>query len=127
MLRAINGTKIKDRVTVKSMLKKFGLLSVNQLSAQIKLVEVWKARNVEGYALSFDPYQQQNIDTESQHNLRPKNNRVLNDTARLKISKQSFNVDAARLWNQAPIEITSAATLASAKLAILKFAKSLPI
>ena len=35
MLRATNNTQIKDRVSVRSMLTKFGLLYVNQLAAQI--------------------------------------------------------------------------------------------
>ena len=69
MLRA----KIKDRVSVKSMLQRFNLLSVNQLSAQIKLLEVWKAKNVDGYALSFESYKQvQPGEAETpEHNLRP--------------------------------------------------------
>ena len=40
-LRAINNSKIKDKISVVSMLEKFQLLSVNQLAAQIKLLEVW--------------------------------------------------------------------------------------
>ena len=54
MLRAINGTKIKDRISIESMLTKFNLLSVNQLAAQIKLTEVWKASNVENYAITLE-------------------------------------------------------------------------
>ena len=42
LLRALNNSKIKD---------KFNLLSVNQLAARIKLLEVWKAVHVEGYAI----------------------------------------------------------------------------
>ena len=34
------------RVSIKSMLEKFGLLAVNQLSAEIKFIEVWKSINV---------------------------------------------------------------------------------
>ena len=34
--------------------KKFSLLSVNQLNENIKLVEVWKALNVEGYPLKIN-------------------------------------------------------------------------
>ena len=59
MLRAINGTRIKDKASVKSMLTKFNLLSVYQLAAQIRLLEVWKAINVESYALSFELYKKQ--------------------------------------------------------------------
>ena len=129
MLRAINGSRVKDKVNVKSMLDKFNLLSVNQLSAQIKLTEVWKSENVEGYALSFEPYKRPrpNQDLISDLSLRPRANRIYNDIARLQISKHSFNIDAARLWNLAPREITSANSLSAAKAAILIHVKSFPI
>ena len=117
MLRAINGSKVRDRVSVKSMLAKFDLLSVNQLAAQIKLTEVWKAKNVENYALSLDPYKRPHPeqDVNPEKLLRPRTNRVYNDSSRYQISKQSFNIDAARLWNTAPIEITSVISLNIAK------------
>ena len=129
MLRAINGTKIKDRVSVKSMLSKFNLLSVNQLAAQIKLTEVWKAKNVEDYALSFDPYKRPHPvqDVNLEIPLRPRTNRVYDDYSRLQISKQSFNIDAARLWNLAPREVTTAVSLSAAKSAILIHVKSFPV
>jgi hypothetical protein len=44
MLRAFNGTRIKDKVSTKSMLEKYDLLSVNQLAATIKLTEVWEIK-----------------------------------------------------------------------------------
>ena len=56
MMRAINRTKIKDRVSVKHMLEKFNLLSVNQMAAKIKLLEVWKMVNTEGSPLQLEPY-----------------------------------------------------------------------
>ena len=127
MLRVINGTRIKDRVSVKSMLNKFNLLSVNQLAAQIKLTEVWKAKNVDSYALSFDPYKKNTPAQSMELNLRPRPTRVYNDSSRLHISKQSFNIDGARLWNLAPIQITTALTLGIAKSAILAHVKTLPV
>ena len=122
-------TKIKDRVSVKSMLSKFNLLSVNQLAAQIKLTEVWKAKNVEDYALSFDPYKRPHPvqDVNLEIPLRPRTNRVYDDYSRLQISKQSFNIDAARLWNLAPKEVTAAVSLSAAKNAILIHVKTLPV
>ena len=81
MLRAINNSRIRDRVSVKSMLDKFDLLSVNQLAAQIKLLEVWKSTHVEGHAVVLDPY---NCNLSgSGHELRLKSNRIFNDTTRL--------------------------------------------
>ena len=125
MLRAINNSKIKDKISIVSMLKKFNLLSVNQLAASIKLTEVWKSLNVVDYPLQLDPYNQTTATLSL--DLRPKPSRVFNDSARLQISKYSFNVDSARLWNQAPPEVTSAPTLDAAKSAIKTYANSLPV
>ena len=49
LLRFLNNSKIKDKVSNKSMLKKHNMLSVNQLNAQIKLTEIWKAMNDEDH------------------------------------------------------------------------------
>ena len=38
LLRALNGTKTKNKVSIKSMLEKFNLMSVYQINAQIKLL-----------------------------------------------------------------------------------------
>ena len=54
LLRSLNGSKIKDMVSTSSLLLKFGMLSVNQLNAQMKLVEIWKALNVGDYPLKIE-------------------------------------------------------------------------
>ena len=125
LLRALNTSRIKDRISVKSMLEKFGLLSVNQLAAKIKLVEVWKTINCEDYPLQLEPYGSSNEG--KNHELRPQPNRIFNDTCRLKKSEQSFNVDAARIWNVAPKEIINAPTLHGAKKLIEAYCKTLPV
>ena len=125
MLRALNNSKIKDKISIASMLKKFKLLSVNQLAASIKLTEVWKSVNIPNYPILLEPYNQ--TTTSPNLDLRPRPNRIFNDSSRLQISKYSFNVDSARLWNLAPPEVRSASTLGSAKTAILTFVKSLPV
>ena len=53
LLRALNNTRIKDKISTKFLLDKFGLLSVNQLSAKIKLVEVWKSIQSEDYPIKL--------------------------------------------------------------------------
>ena len=125
MLRAINGSRIGNMIIVESLLKKFGLLSVNQLAAQIKLIEVWKSFHVEGYPLTLDPYA--NPDRTVTIELRPQTNRTYDDSFKLKITSQSFCTDVARLWNLAPTTIKTATTLTAAKTAILKYVMSLPI
>ena len=124
MLRAINNTRIKDKISIGSMLDKFQLLSVNQMAASIKLLEVWKSINVEGSPITLEPYAPKNNAGQS---LRPRNNRIFNDSARMKIAESSFNVDAARLWNSCHVEIRNSTSLAEAKRLIKHFAKSLPI
>ena len=54
------------------MLEKFGLLSVNQLAAQIKLREVWKSIYCEDYPIKLEPYNPALED--GSHSLRPKQN-----------------------------------------------------
>ena len=87
--------------------------------------EVWKSINVSGYPITMDPYSQD--DPTSAVTLRPRPTRVFNDSARLQISKSTFIIDSARLWNQAPQKITMAPTLSAAKAAILEYVKLLPI
>ena len=125
MLRTVNGSKIKDKISTVSILNKFGLLSVNQLAAQIKLAEVWKSLNVVGHPSLLEPYHK--VSTATIAGLRPKPTRILNDSSKLLCAKFSFHVDAARLWNLAPPTIKSADTLRKAKTAIMTHCKSLPV
>ena len=85
LLRALNNSRIKDRVNTSTMLKKFDLLSVNQLTAQIKLLEVWKATHVKDYPIELEPYNK--IRPLNSHNLRTQSDRVFNDSAKLKIAE----------------------------------------
>ena len=125
MLRAINGSKISDKVSTESMLKKFNFLSVNQLAASIKLKEVWKSLNKENYPIKLEPYNQ-NVKA-SGHLLRPKINRTFKDTYRLQKSKLCFDVDAARIWNSAPTSITQAGSIYVVKKAIDAYVRTLPV
>ena len=125
MLRAINGTKISDQVSIKSMLEKYNLLSVNQLAAQIKLNEVWKSLNSVDYPIKLNTYNPALVD--GIHSLRQKDNRIFKDTCKLQKSKMSFNVDAARLWNAAPPTVRNAVSSYAAKKTILAFVKTLPL
>ena len=113
LLRMINNSKISDKVSTKSMLEKFDLLSVNQLSAQIKLREVWKSLNCENYPIKLEPYNP-TIETQA-HFLRQRHNRFFNDSCRLQKSNTSFNVDAAKIWNSAPMSVKMATTRHEAK------------
>ena len=86
-----------------------GLLSVNQLAAKIKLIEVWKTLNRPDYPLKLDPYKPTN--QHSGHDLRIQPNLIFNDSCKLKKSEFSFQVDSAKIWNISPPEIRVAKSL----------------
>ena len=51
LLRALTGKKVSDRKKNEDMLKSLQMMSVNQIAAQIKLTEMWKALNDSQYPL----------------------------------------------------------------------------
>ena len=107
------------------MLEKFGLLSVNQLAAKIKLIEVWKTLNRPDYPINLEPYKHES--KRNDHDLRTQLNRVFDDKCKLKKSESSFHIDSARLWNASPLEIRSAININLAKNVIHRFCMSLPV
>ena len=124
----LNGTKIKDKVSIGTMLKKFNLLSVNQLAAKIKLIEVWKTINRLNYPLGLvDPYKPTSLTNQQNYDLRGQTNRIFNDSCKFKKSEYSFHIDAARLWNATPTNVRDSPSLEIAKRAFDTFCKSLPI
>ena len=54
LLRTLQNARIKDKVSIASMLERQNMLSVNQLQAQIKLTEMWKATNLSTYPLNIE-------------------------------------------------------------------------
>ena len=125
LLGMLNNTRVSDKISIKSMLEKFQLFSVNQFSAEIKLIEVWKSINTEGSPINLAPYNPNIVQTD--HSLRPQPSRIFHDSARLALSQSSFHIDAAKVWNGAPAAVHGAATLSSAKKAIKIYCKSFPI
>ena len=53
LVRFLNKTRISDKVSTSSMLKKLNMCSVNQLNAKIKLTEMWKSVNIPNYNLEI--------------------------------------------------------------------------
>ena len=53
MLRLLENSSIRDRISTNELLQKIGLLSVNQLAASIKLAEAWKSINISEYPIQL--------------------------------------------------------------------------
>ena len=49
LLLVLNSTRVSDKVSIKSMLKKMNMLSVNLINAQIKLSEMCKSTHIPNY------------------------------------------------------------------------------
>ena len=53
MARFLIGKTLKDKIKSKVLLANIKMLSVNQLNAKIKILEVWKSLNIDGYPLEI--------------------------------------------------------------------------
>ena len=123
MLRFLNKSKISDRISTKSILEKFDILSVNQINAQIKLNDMWKATNVDNYPTKIKKLSDLPNSRTTRANVQ--GNLVLKGKSIL--TQETFTYDATKLWNAAPMSIKDSASLYSAKKAIKQFVKLLPV
>ena len=112
-------------VLIAFLLEKFNLPSVNQLAAEIKIIEAWKIMNVQGYPITLD------LNNPSRNTgdrmVRETTTRHWKDYAKLKNSRESFNIDTAKLWNQVNSDIKSAENINIAKSKIKKYCRTLEI
>ena len=119
LLRTLECVRIKDKRSIGKMLESQNMLSVNQLQAQVKLTEMWKAHNSTNYPIKLDKMKPTNEtrvtrSVTSENFIEPK-------------SKLTFIGDATRLWNKAPMTIRQAKSIGIVKKEIKKFVKNLPI
>ena len=124
MLRMMNGTSLKDHITTASLLEKFNLPSVNQLAAEIKIIETWKIINVQNYPVELWPNEPNRQITGRE--VRSTTTREWKEDTTYKIAKCSFVIDAARIWNQLPSEIKLSNTISKAKSMTKTYCKQLP-
>ena len=115
----MNGSKISDRTSTVSMMNKFENFSVNQLNAQIKLVDMWKANNLANYPTK--------IQNEVRTTTRAVTSGRLIKVGVSSCAKSSFHNDGVKAWNNAPESIKSCKSIWAAKKAINFFVKCLPV
>jgi hypothetical protein len=123
MLRILDGALVSERKSTKALLDNQNMLSVNQIAAQIKLTEMWKASNDPQYPIKMKTKERQENAVETRSLTRGD----LTEVGRSTKAKKSFTCDAAKVWNQAPEKIRASKTLTTAKKAIREYCKSLPI
>ena len=119
LLRLLTGTVLTDKKSISSMLYQLGIGSVNQMIAEARLLETWKATHLQGAPLS-------NILVKKPIGPSSTTRSISGGDLCTQGAPNSFSNLASGLWNRAGPEIRKATTLNSAKKEIRKFAKSLP-
>ena len=106
MVRLLNNVKISDKQSTISLFKNVNMLSVNQINAQIKLTEIWKAVNIVECPLKIVKMK----DVLPERPLRSKNENEfkLLEAGFSELSKKTFMSDNVRLWNKCPSDIKNA-------------------
>ena len=123
LMRYISGKRLSDKISIKQLLLDTNFLSINQINAQIKLAEIWKAINVEKYPLKVCKKVIQN----NMATIRAISQSTLIESGKSDITQNACVNDATRLWNQAPKTVTEANSIFEAKKQIKLFVKTLPI
>ena len=123
LARVLENVQLKDRTPTLTLLTNQKMLSVNQISAQIKLTEIWKALNIPKFPLKVNRQEA----AEDGRITRGVTTGKLVEEGSSTLSTNSFIGDATRLWNKAPEAIKNTKTLNSAKAEIKKFVLTLPI
>ena len=125
MLRMLDRVTLNDHVTTKSLLLKYNIPSVNQLAAEIKLIETWKSQNIANYPFMLEPNNPGRND--GGRSVRESTTKNWKDMSKTKAARESMSRDCAKLWNTAPTNITSATTLCGAKRLIKAYCKTFEI
>ena len=105
------------------MLKKFNMLSVNQMNAQIKLSEMWKSVHINNYPIKTAMIQR----SEDSMNTRAVSTGVLVEARLSGLSQKTFLNDAIHIWNLAPSDLKRCPSIFSAKKSIKTFVSTLPL
>ena len=114
MLRLLNGSRISDKISTSALLSKFNMLSVNQINAQIKLSEMWKAVNDNCHPFAL----RKRVAGENVRSMRSITNDILPDQSFSELSKNTFINDGIKAWNHAPSKIKECKSFTSAKAEI---------
>ena len=123
MVRLLNGKTLADKINTKVLLNNINMLSVNQLNAQTKITEVWKAITDSSHPLKIEKISHdKNLCT-----TRAVTKGDLVEFGKTKLVQSTYLSDASRIWNKCPESVKTCTTLWSAKKAIKTFVKTLPI
>ena len=123
MMRLVTGTSLQDRISTNKLLELTNCLSINQINAQIKIHEIWKAINIEDYPLIIPKHTVK----KSKAITRSCTNGKLIEFGKCALSQKTCKNDAVRLWNILPKYVQICDTLTELKTQTKIFVKKLPV
>ena len=123
LARFLTGKSLLDKIPTSDIFKELMIPSVNQISAQIKLLQVWKSKQ----SSTFPTQWESKNEVSQERRTRSDKENPLMETTGGQIITSTFVSDAARLWNSAPDSIKSSTSLHMAKKNIKEFSLTLPI
>ena len=112
-----------DQICTKVLLKNLNMLSVNQINAQIKITEVWKAMQDNLHTLKIKKVSHGNNPCIT----RAVTKGDLVEFGKTEIVQSTYLSDASKAWNICPDSVKLCKSLWPAKVAIRKFVETLPI
>ena len=121
--RFVHGSTLADRISTTTIFKDTKLLLVNQINAQIKVLEVWKSKNFQAYPIQWE----NRSDIIGKSGLKSSNKPDLIIRGKSKTQEQTFYNDAARVCNAAPNNIKDCKTIFTVKKHIKTFVQTLPV
>ena len=121
LMRSLTGKK--DRVSISTLATMLNMLTVNQLNASIKLLEVWKALNVNDYPLKVQRQSSDDLRVSTRADTTEKPVEI----GKSPVAQKTCVSDAIRLWNIAPEIIAKCSSLSIVKSEIKKYLRQLPI
>ena len=109
--RFMHGSTLTDRINNQIIYQEVDILSVNQLNAQTKLLEVWKASQDPKYSTQWE----KRSDHQKRSGLKTSNKPELITNGKSRIQENTFYNDAAHLWNAVSKSIEDCKTVSAAK------------
>ena len=110
LARFLTGKKLMDKIPTKEIFNELKIPSVNQINAQIKLLEVWKSQQSDSYRTQWRTRNDAALDRRT----RASKENLLHESYGCNILNSTFINDAARVWNLAPNSIKISTSISAA-------------
>ena len=99
-------------ILLKELLKEINMSAVNQIMAQIKICEMWKANHIDNYPIKVETLQR----NDESRVTRALTNNVLKESAKSNVTMSTFINDAIKAWNKCTDNIKEAKYYNAAKI-----------